>query len=163
MLFRFVLPLFPDASPQRLRLIKAACLLHDVSWRAHPDYRAETCFDYATRANLGGLDHAERVFLALALLHRYTKKRPSRFEDLFSLLTPKQVEQAEVLGKAMRFGAMLWLKDGTRTATLDWQPSTKTLELFLMPEAECLFGEVAESRFGALAAALGAQPKVSLR
>ncbi len=157
MLFRFVLPLFPDASPQRLRLIKAACLLHDVSWRAHPDYRAETCFDYATRANLGGLDHAERVYLALSLLHRYTKKRPGRFEDLFSLLTPKQVDQAEVLGKAMRFGAMLWLKEGTRTASLDWQPRRKTLDLRLAPEAEYLFGEVAQSRFAALADALGAQ------
>jgi exopolyphosphatase/guanosine-5'-triphosphate,3'-diphosphate pyrophosphatase len=60
---------FPRAE-DRKRLIKAACLLHDVSWRAHPDYRAEVCFDNATRANLGGLKHAERVFLGLALLHR---------------------------------------------------------------------------------------------
>ncbi|HSG54612.1 MAG TPA: Ppx/GppA family phosphatase, partial [Paracoccaceae bacterium] len=43
-LYRFVGPLFKSASPARQRIIKAACLLHDVSWRAHPDYRAETCF-----------------------------------------------------------------------------------------------------------------------
>jgi exopolyphosphatase/guanosine-5'-triphosphate,3'-diphosphate pyrophosphatase len=83
-LFDFILPLYKSASPQRKRLVKAACLLHDVSWRAHPDYRAEVCFDNATRANLGGLKHAERIFLGLALLHRYSNKRENtRFEDLY--------------------------------------------------------------------------------
>jgi len=61
-LFQFVLPLFRPAPGAQKRLVKAACLLHDVSWRAHPDYRAEVCFDYATRANMGGLKHSERVF-----------------------------------------------------------------------------------------------------
>ncbi|MEO9461002.1 MAG: Ppx/GppA family phosphatase, partial [Marinomonas sp.] len=54
-LYNFIMPLFKSAHPERQRLVKAACLLHDVSWRAHPDYRAQTCFDNATRANLGGL------------------------------------------------------------------------------------------------------------
>ena len=162
-LYRFVLPLFPDASPQRLRLIKAACLLHDVSWRAHPDYRAESCFDYATRANLGGLDHAERVFLALSLLHRYTNKRSgSRVSTLFSLLTPKQVDQAEILGKAMRFGAMLWLKRGEDTAALHWDPRKKVLQLRLSEDAQILFGEVAESRFQSLASSLGGKGVVKV-
>ena len=67
-LFEFLTPLYRKASPARLRLVKAACLLHDVTWRAHPDYRAEVCFDNATRANLGGLNHQERLFLGLALL-----------------------------------------------------------------------------------------------
>ncbi len=53
-LYDFISPLFKSATPERKRLIKAACLLHDVTWRAHPDYRAELCFDNATRANLGG-------------------------------------------------------------------------------------------------------------
>jgi exopolyphosphatase/guanosine-5'-triphosphate,3'-diphosphate pyrophosphatase len=66
---------FPAPSMSGKRLIRAACLLHDVSWRAHPDYRAEVCFDNATRANLGGLTHGERVYLGLALLHRYKSNR----------------------------------------------------------------------------------------
>lgn len=63
-LYDFLLPLFPEASKDQLRLIKAACLLHDTTWRAHPDFRAEACFDNATRANLGGLDHPAGCFLA---------------------------------------------------------------------------------------------------
>ena len=106
-LFGFLEPLFQDADHERLRLIRAACLLHDTTWRAHPDYRAEVCFDNATRANLGGLDHPGRVFLGLALLHRYKNSRAgSRLEPLFRLLTDEQIRDAEVLGKAMRFGAM---------------------------------------------------------
>jgi exopolyphosphatase/guanosine-5'-triphosphate,3'-diphosphate pyrophosphatase len=70
-LYQFLLPLYADAPHSRLRLIRAACLLHDTAWRAHPDYRAELCFDNATRANLGGITHPERVFLGLALMHRY--------------------------------------------------------------------------------------------
>ena len=106
-LFTFLEPLFKAASPDRLRLIKAACLLHDTTWRAHPDYRAEACFDNATRANLGGLDHPGRVFLGLALLHRYKNNRAgSRMEPLFRLLTEADVQDAEALGKAMRFVGM---------------------------------------------------------
>ena len=161
-LYKFVFPIFRNAPEAKLRLVKAACLLHDVSWRAHPDYRAETCFDNATRANLGGLSHAERVFLGLALLHRYRNKREgTRFEDLYVLLDEKGKQQAEILGKAMRFGAMLWMSDTSQAgASLDWQPKNTVLKLKLTKAAQPLFGEVAESRFGSLARSMGAQSQV---
>jgi exopolyphosphatase/guanosine-5'-triphosphate,3'-diphosphate pyrophosphatase len=163
-LYEFVLPLFPRADWQRLRIIKAACLLHDVTWRAHPDYRDEVAFDNATRANLGGLKHAERVFLGLSLLHRYSNKREgSRFEPLFKLLTDKETAEAEVLGKAMRLGAMLWLKADEQPGVLQWKPKKKELTLVLTSHAEPLYGEVAESRLGALAAALGAAVSVRIK
>jgi hypothetical protein len=117
---------FLDAAVQgrpaaRLRLIKAACLLHDTTWRAHPDYRAEACFDNATRANLGGLDHPGRVFLGLALLHRYKNSRAgSRMEPLFRLLSEQDIQEAEVLGKAMRFGAMFAVGDPALAGSLAW-------------------------------------------
>jgi exopolyphosphatase/guanosine-5'-triphosphate,3'-diphosphate pyrophosphatase len=160
-IYHFLLPLFKSASPERRRLIRAACLLHDVSWRAHPDYRAEVCFDNATRANLGGLKHSERVFLGLALLHRYSNKREnSRFSDLDSLISEKDKNDAEIVGKAMRFAAMLWLKKNARLGELRWFPKKKVLELRLSDEAAPLYGEVARSRFAALAAALGAEAVV---
>lgn len=162
-LYHFILPLFSSASEDRKRLIRAACLLHDVSWRAHPDYRAEVCFDNATRANLGGLKHSERVFLGLALMHRYTNKREgTRFDAVLDLIEEKDALQAEVLGKAMRFAAMLWLQ-GAPLGAMRWFPKKKELELWLSPEAEPLFGEVAEARFGSLATTLGAQSRVKMR
>jgi len=162
-LFNFLLPLYTTASDERLRIVKAACLLHDTTWRAHPDYRAEVCFDNATRANLGGLSHAERVFLGLALLHRYKNSRAgSRLEPLFGLLSESQIRDAEVLGKAMRFGAMFAIRSPEEAGSLLWRPKKKVLELKLNPEAEPLFGEVAQARFNALADALGGVAKVSI-
>ncbi len=157
-LFEFLLPLFKDAPADRLRLVKAACLLHDTTWRAHPDYRAEACFDNATRANLGGLDHPGRVFLGLALLHRYKNSHSgSRFEPLFRLLSDEEMQEAEVLGKAMRFGAMFSIADPAIAGELRWQPKKRLLELALTPPGEGLFGEVAKARFASLALALKAQ------
>jgi exopolyphosphatase / guanosine-5'-triphosphate,3'-diphosphate pyrophosphatase len=163
-LYNFLQPLFADAAPERLRLTKAACLLHDTTWRAHPDYRAEACFDNATRANLGGLDHPGRVFLGLALLHRYKNSRAgSRMESLFRLLSEDEMQEAEVLGKAMRFGAMFSIADPARAGTLIWHAKKRVLELALTPHGMALFGEVARARFNALALALRAETRVTER
>ena len=160
-LYQFVLPLFKSAPHERRRLIKAACLLHDVSWRAHPDYRAEVCFDTVTRANLGGLRHSERVFLGLALLHRYRNSRSgTRFEPMFSLLDEKAIKEAEILGKAMRFGAMLWPQNEQPVGELRWFPKKKLLHLSLPKSSEPLFGEVAQARFNSLAKSLQAETEV---
>jgi exopolyphosphatase/guanosine-5'-triphosphate,3'-diphosphate pyrophosphatase len=53
-LYEFVTPLFADEEEDFQRIIRAACLLHDVSWRAHPDFRANLCFETATRSNPWG-------------------------------------------------------------------------------------------------------------
>ena len=79
---------------------------------------------------LGGLSHKERVFLGLALLHRYRNKRDgTQFEKLFSLLNDDGRKDAEVLGKAMRLGAMLWANPDDETAKLNWLPKKKSLSL----------------------------------
>ncbi|MBE1283000.1 MAG: exopolyphosphatase [Rhodobacteraceae bacterium] len=162
-LFDFVEPLFKYGRHSQMRLVKAACLLHDVSWRAHPDYRAEVCFDNATRANLGGLKHSERVFLGLALLHRYRNKREgTSFERLYGLLSEPEQQQAAILGKAMRFGAMLMVQNDTPIGALHWQPRKRHLTVTLPAEAEPLFGEVAQARLNSLVQSLDATVKIKI-
>lgn len=164
-LFDFIRPLFPGLKLDRARVIKAACLLHDVSWRAHPDYRAETCFDNATRANLGGLTHAERVFLGLSLLHRYkSSSEGTNFAPLLSLLSDDQLREAEILGRAMRFGAMFAQKDLNSHGRLWYDADAGLLTLELISDhARALFGEVPEARLNALAGALEAEVVVEGR
>ncbi|WP_299905221.1 Ppx/GppA family phosphatase [uncultured Paracoccus sp.] len=148
-LYKFLEPLFAGVTPERDRLIRAACLLHDTTWRAHPDYRAEACFDNVTRANMAALSHPERIFLGLALLHRYKNSREdSPMTPLFALLTERETKDAEILGKAMRFGAMFSVKDPNSAGTLTLRP--KALELKLTRVGQALFGEVARSRFESL-------------
>lgn len=160
-LHNFIEPIFRARQYEKMRLIRAACLLHDVTWRAHPDYRAEVCFDNATRANLGGLTHKERIFLGLALLHRYKNSRENTpFSDLIEMLSEKEIQDAEVLGKAMRFGAMFAVDTPSDLAKLTYFPKKKHLILTLQPEAEDLFGEVTLARFQSLANSLGAKSDV---
>ncbi|WP_341862478.1 Ppx/GppA family phosphatase [Gymnodinialimonas sp. 57CJ19] len=159
-LYRFVEPLFSGARPEKKRLVRAACLLHDVSWRAHPDYRAEVCFDNATRANLGGLTHGERIYLGLALLHRYKSNRSGTGFDpnLLNLLSDARVQEAENLGRAMRFGAMFATANPVDHGRLKYHPKRRELVLTLTSEeGRDLFGEVAQSRFKSLANAMGAE------
>ena len=160
-LFNFLLPLYEDAPPAKLRMVRAACLLHDTTWRAHPDYRAEVCFDNATRANLGGLSHQERVFLGLALLHRYKNSRAvSRLEPLFALLGPDEIQAAEILGKGMRFGAMLSAHAPEKAGALSYNRAEALLTFRLQQGASALFGEVARARLQSLAESLGARVEV---
>ena len=160
-LYKFILPIFKSVPQSRQRIVRAACLLHDVSWRAHPDYRHEACFDNATRANLGGLTHGERLFLGLSLLHRYKNSRQgTRFEEMIQILSERDKQQALVLGRAMRFGAMFSAETPETLGELRWFPKLKHLELRLTDAAEPLFGEVAEARFNALVKALDATSQI---
>ncbi|MDV7271345.1 Ppx/GppA family phosphatase [Thioclava sp. A2] len=160
-LHNFIAPIFANAAPEKFRLIRAACLLHDTTWRTHPDYRAEACFDNVTRANMAALSHPERVYLGVALLHRYKNSRNgSRFSYLFDLLSEDDLNEAEVLGKAMRFGAMFALHSPQEAGELEYSPKKQTLTLTLTQKGAGLFGEVAEARFASLASALKAKPRV---
>lgn len=160
-LYQFLLPLFPDLPPQHDRLVRAACLLHDTAWRAHPDYRAEACFDNVTRANMAALSHPERVFLAIALMHRYKSSRAKvAMAPLLGLLTKEQQRRAETLGKAMRFGAMFAIADPTDAGELTYLPG-KRLTLKLTGIGRDLMGEVARARFKSLGEALSVEVVVS--
>ncbi len=43
------------AAEKRLR--HAGCLLADIGWRAHPDYRGEQSFNLIANANFGEISH----------------------------------------------------------------------------------------------------------
>ena len=162
-LFAFVTPLFDSADNGKLRLVRAACLLHDVTWRAHPDYRADVSFDNATRVNLGGLDHPGRVFLALALFHRYKENRSGTRIDALAnwFLTPEEIAEATTLGRAMRFGSMFTAMSSDEIGTLTRRDKTNELEFRPPAKLRDLYGEVAATRFRALAKSLQCRPIVS--
>ena len=97
-----------ESSEQR-RLRHAACLLSDISWRAHPDYRGEQSVDLIARASLSGVDHAGRVFIALAVCHRHIGNSKLSGPDarLAELLSPAEQKRALIVGTAIRAVHML--------------------------------------------------------
>ena len=48
------------------RLRHAACLLADIGWRAHPDYRGEQSLNIIAHGGFTAIDHPGRAYLALA-------------------------------------------------------------------------------------------------
>ena len=160
-LFEWLRPLYPHVDAARRRLILAACLLHDTSWQVHPDYRAEMCFEAVTRANLGGVDHAGRLFLGLAILSRYKNSGVASLgDDMMALLTEAEISDAVSLGKAMRLGAMI---SGAQAGLLDKATLARTddaLVLTLEGPAGALNGEVVEKRLASLARTLGLEATV---
>jgi exopolyphosphatase/guanosine-5'-triphosphate,3'-diphosphate pyrophosphatase len=96
-------------------------------------------------------------------LHRYKSNRDNtNFNaELLSLLPEAQVMEAEILGRAMRFGAMFTVARPTDHGSLAWRSKRKELILTLKTdEGRALFGEVSEARFRALASAMGAEASV---
>ncbi len=158
-LFRWLAPLFADHAPEYMRLMHAACLLHDVTWRSHPDYRADMSFEAVTRANMGGVDHQGRLFLALAIRTRY---KSSGYENQPALLLLDDVtaSKAQILGKAMRLGAMV---SGAMAATLAQTKISRENDVItLCLPATGLAGEMVEKRLNSLAAALGCTSTLTL-
>src|SRR5438105_1059996 len=57
------------------RLRHAACLLSDIGWRVHPDYRGEQTLNLITNGNFGSISHEGRAFVGLAVFYRYAGLR----------------------------------------------------------------------------------------
>ncbi|MCC5996112.1 MAG: Ppx/GppA family phosphatase [Oceanicaulis sp.] len=149
-------------SPERDPVLRAACArLADLGGRMHPDHRAELASTQTLYAPFGGVNHAERAFLALTVHHRYAGRRlrdescPSR-----RLLDETQEQGALKLGLALRLGAALSGRSAPVLEAFRLDRSGQELVLRVDPGSEGLVIERARSRFDALSAALGLQPRV---
>ena len=89
-----------DGQDRRLR--HAACLLSDISWRAHPDYRSVQAYDLVVNAAFIGVDHPSRAFLALAASYRHMSSEDLVSPQSRALVTARQLDRARILGAAMR-------------------------------------------------------------
>jgi exopolyphosphatase/guanosine-5'-triphosphate,3'-diphosphate pyrophosphatase len=89
-----------DEDDQRLR--HAACLLSDISWRSHPDYRGAQAYDLVANAAFIGVDHPSRAYLALAAAYRHLSNEDFVTPQSRSLVSARQLDRARIVGAAMR-------------------------------------------------------------
>jgi len=99
-------PLFPDESPDLQRLRLAACLLGDIAWNAHPDYRADRAVDMAVHGNWVGIDSHGRAVLGRALASAFGDDGEFSLK-LAALLRPGEDERVRAWGKAIRLAQRL--------------------------------------------------------
>ena len=50
-------------TPEQTRLRHAACLLSDIGWRAHPDYRGEQSLNIIAHASFVALERWQMAYL----------------------------------------------------------------------------------------------------
>jgi exopolyphosphatase/guanosine-5'-triphosphate,3'-diphosphate pyrophosphatase len=161
----------PKESDEERRLRHAACLLSDISWRAHPDYRGEQSLILIAHAALGGIDHPGRVFLALASYFRHIgisgdaeAEDKDRLSDrLKAIVSKKLYRRARTVGAAIRAAHMLSIG---RPGIIDETPlSYERNKLVLtVPKAyAALDGERLRRRFAALAGLLEREPEIRVK
>lgn len=155
-------PLFKQEDDEARRLRHAACLIGDIAWDEHPDYRPEHAYMRILRLPVVGIDHPGRAFLALAVRVRYEGivEGPVPVEAR-ALLGLRAIRRAVVMGLALRLGHTL--SGGTAGLVERTRLSLADGALVLaVPRAHlALIADVVQRRFEALAAALGKAARIA--
>jgi len=92
----------PETVNER-RLRHAACLLADIGWRAHPDYRGEQSFALIAQSALVGLEHSGRAYLGLSIFFRHEGIAAEKANPVVRAIAgPRLFERARLLAALMR-------------------------------------------------------------
>ncbi len=99
-----MLPLFGiRETPEEARYRQAACLLADISWRAHPDYRGLQALNLIAHSAFVGITHAGRAYIALANYYRFEGLNDNDATGpLAAMATPRYLDLAKLLGGLLR-------------------------------------------------------------
>lgn len=90
-------------SEEDARYRQAACLLADISWRAHPDYRGLQALNIIAHGTFTGISHGGRVYIALANYFRFEGLNDDGVSSrLAAIAGPKYIGYAKLLGGMLR-------------------------------------------------------------
>jgi len=150
-----------DETAEEARLRHAACLLADIGWRAHPEYRGEQSLNLIAHAAFIGIDHPGRAYLALANFYRHEGLIDEQLSPrIRELATTRLMERARALGATLRVaylisGAMPGVVSRTRIETRG-----KTLTLVMPQDLAPLGGARVERRLSQIAKLSGLTPAI---
>ena len=151
----------PKETAEQRRLRHAGCLLSDIGWRAHPDYRGKQSLNMIAHAAFSGIDHPGRAFLALTVYHRHEGLTDDDVHPrLRELVDDDMLKHARILGAALRTAHMI---SAAMPGVIEHTPvfhDRKKLVLQLPDTFQALDGERLERRFAALAKELGCEPEI---
>ncbi|MBI1202801.1 MAG: exopolyphosphatase [Rhodopseudomonas sp.] len=148
-----------NADERRLR--HAACLLSDIGWRAHPDYRGEQAMNIVAHGAFVAVDHPGRAYLGLATYFRHAglseDELPMRLRELASTHI---LDRARVLGAAMRVAYILTAGQSGVLGDVPMQVVRGKLVLKLPGEYGKLISDRLFSRVRQLARLVGREPAI---
>lgn len=138
------------------RYRRAACLLADIGWRAHPEYRGTQSLNIIANASFTGIDHPGRAFVALANLFRHE----GIYEDdvspaMKALAGPRYLERARILGALLRVVYLFSASMPGIMPKLKWREGEgRKLSLVVPASHADLMGERPDARMAILARVL---------
>ncbi|MEP9397362.1 exopolyphosphatase [Mesorhizobium sp. KR2-14] len=146
-----------DETEDEARYRQAACLLADIGWRAHPEYRGTQSLNIIAHASFIGVDHPGRAYLALASLYRHEGiSNDAGAAELRSLATPRYLERARLLGALFRVVYLLSASMPGVIPKLRWEERDDgVLALVIPSEFGDLLGERPAGRLGQLGKLIG--------
>ena len=151
-----------DENSEEKRLRHAACLVADIGWRAHPDYRGEQSLSIIAHAAFVGIDHPGRAYIALAIFFRHVgllhdEELSPRIRELASTRT---LDRARVLGAALRVAYMVSASQPGVLPRAPLKVERHRLVLRLEGDTAALAGDRVSSRLKQLARLVGREPVV---
>lgn len=94
-----------DETKEEKRYHRAACLLSDITWRSHPDYRGDQALNLISNADFVGVDHPGRAYLALATYYRHEGLMDEDVSPaLITIASRRLRDRAKLLGALFRIG-----------------------------------------------------------
>jgi exopolyphosphatase/guanosine-5'-triphosphate,3'-diphosphate pyrophosphatase len=151
-----------DETAEEKRLRHAACLLADIGWRAHPDYRGEQSHNIIAHAAFVGIDHPGRAFLALAVFYRHVGLIDDELSPrLRELATARMLDRARILGAAMRVAYLVSTAMPGVLPRTPMEVEHGRLVLRLTGDCAALAGERVFNRLKQLARLIGREPVMS--
>jgi exopolyphosphatase / guanosine-5'-triphosphate,3'-diphosphate pyrophosphatase len=152
-----------DETEAERRLRHAACLLADIGWRAHPDYRGEQSLNLIAYAGFIGIDHPGRAYLALSVFFRHEGLSLDNASALLvKLAGPRLLERARLLSAIMRvaYPISVAMEGILPRAPLFARGGEVVLQL--PAEMADLANERLTSRVRQLAKLVGREPKIEI-
>ena len=149
-----------EESKEERRLRHAACLLCDIGWRAHPDYRGEQSINIIANAAFSSIDHPGRAYLALAASYRHMDGDDEVSPHLRTLVSARMLDRAHVLGSATRLAYVLSAAMSNVLPHTPLRCSRSKLVLTLPPAMKDLASERLYNRLRSLGKLIGREAEI---
>jgi exopolyphosphatase / guanosine-5'-triphosphate,3'-diphosphate pyrophosphatase len=151
---------------QERRWRHAACLVADIGWRVHPDYRGEQSLNLIANGNFGAVDHEGRAFLGLTVYYRYAGLGEAHDElspRVAELVSEGLIGWAQILGTAIRVAHLISAAQTGVLGATHFQRRGRKITLVFEERVAALAGDRIANRFRQLARLMGLSSSLERR
>jgi exopolyphosphatase/guanosine-5'-triphosphate,3'-diphosphate pyrophosphatase len=154
-----------DETFDESRYRDAACLLADIGWRAHPEYRAMQSMNVISNAAFFGVDHAGRAYLSLANYYRHYGLIDEEFDPTIAQLANARIrERTRLLGALFRVAYVFSAAMPNILPKIEFvELNDGAIELHVPENLISLLGEVPSRRLNHLAKLTGRDISINIK